>query len=503
MLRTPAGNLLCRSIKEKASGGRPSSWRGRSVGSPRGGGGDPVSSREENVVTDSPRGEDETPAPPPGGESEINPSEADIVTTDPLPQEEKQMADNRISTQLISDVHEGTGDVIGDSVVLSDDSMAVDIIEDIHKVEDTLEGIHDQSLERIGSTESINLPDSFSGAQPVYEPTVNTRASKKAQRGKRKGNNQPSAIPRKSKSTQKEPPNRSAFISKLDRHLCSPNIILGGDFNCIIDTALDKVGGNPQSGTAGSTQIKDLCRDMYLKDAYRTFFSFPVKRPVTGHALFDPYPPCVPQMCEAHCCSTPREDEPIWINVWAGYRGGPEYTNQISTGENPAAGDTSEVNNNIPDKDQQTQPGLNHVIIDGGSEPSVYSDSDDQNLYTEYRTKRDGNTHIQIPITVQFRVTSPLVVYMCNNLTYYQFLCSDRIAMEGESAGEPKQMATEWRLAVGQHFQSFYKFRLSNMSNEDNQYNEVCSSSRTRKDGLFLEEYNLHFYRICSDFPTQ
>lgn len=177
---------------------------------PRGGGGDPVSSREENVVTDSPRGEDETPAPPPGGESEINPSEADIGITDPLPQEEKQMADNRISTvvstQLISDVHEGTGDVIGDSVVLSDDSMAVDIIEDIHKVEDTLEGIHDQSLERIGSTESINLPDSFSGAQPVYEPTVNTRASKKAQRGKRKGNNQPSAIPRKSKSTQKEPP---------------------------------------------------------------------------------------------------------------------------------------------------------------------------------------------------------------------------------------------------------------------------------------------------------
>jgi len=75
---------------------------------------------------------------------------------------------------------------------------------------------------------------------------------------------------------------RKHFISNLDKYLCQPNIILGGDFNCIMEPSIDKIGGNPLSGTAGSKEIRFLCTDFHLKDGYRTLF--PSGRATTWHA---------------------------------------------------------------------------------------------------------------------------------------------------------------------------------------------------------------------------
>jgi len=68
------------------------------------------------------------------------------------------------------------------------------------------------------------------------------------------------------------PVERRHIISSLDKYLCQPNVILGGHFNCIQDLRLDKVGGNPLSGIAGSDELKYLCKDFHLKDAYRTLY---------------------------------------------------------------------------------------------------------------------------------------------------------------------------------------------------------------------------------------
>jgi len=48
---------------------------------------------------------------------------------------------------------------------------------------------------------------------------------------------------------------RKNFFSSLDKYLCRPNVILGGDFNCIHYLSLDKVGGNPLFGTAGRNEL--------------------------------------------------------------------------------------------------------------------------------------------------------------------------------------------------------------------------------------------------------
>lgn len=39
------------------------------------------------------------------------------------------------------------------------------------------------------------------------------------------------------------------------------NIILGGDFNCVLNIQLDKIGGNPLSSLAGSVKIKNIMSD--------------------------------------------------------------------------------------------------------------------------------------------------------------------------------------------------------------------------------------------------
>lgn len=65
---------------------------------------------------------------------------------------------------------------------------------------------------------------------------------------------------------------RTAFIPSLDKYLCHPNVILGGDFNCIYDSKIDKLGGNPERGTTGSNELTKLCQDFKLADAFRVLY---------------------------------------------------------------------------------------------------------------------------------------------------------------------------------------------------------------------------------------
>jgi len=58
---------------------------------------------------------------------------------------------------------------------------------------------------------------------------------------------------------------RKKFFTSLDKYLCQPNVILGGDFNCIHDSSIDKVGGNPSLGRIGTDELKHLCTDFHLK----------------------------------------------------------------------------------------------------------------------------------------------------------------------------------------------------------------------------------------------
>jgi exonuclease III len=72
-------------------------------------------------------------------------------------------------------------------------------------------------------------------------------------------------------------PARRQFIKNLDK-FCTGSIfkIMGGDFNFIVDPSLDKVGGNLDIGTSGSSEMKQLCSDFSLVDVQRHFF--PTKR---------------------------------------------------------------------------------------------------------------------------------------------------------------------------------------------------------------------------------
>ena len=47
-------------------------------------------------------------------------------------------------------------------------------------------------------------------------------------------------------------------------------IILGGDFNCVKDTGLDKIGGNMDRGTAGWKELNDSISACNLRDVFRT-----------------------------------------------------------------------------------------------------------------------------------------------------------------------------------------------------------------------------------------
>ena len=46
-------------------------------------------------------------------------------------------------------------------------------------------------------------------------------------------------------------------------------IILGGDFNCVVDVALDKSGGNDTYGNLASQNLVNVCNDHKLIDIFR------------------------------------------------------------------------------------------------------------------------------------------------------------------------------------------------------------------------------------------
>ena len=63
---------------------------------------------------------------------------------------------------------------------------------------------------------------------------------------------------------------RNVFFEELYPFLVTKNhIILGGDFNCVSDVKLDKIGGNINYGEIGSKKIKDICQDFKLIDPFR------------------------------------------------------------------------------------------------------------------------------------------------------------------------------------------------------------------------------------------
>lgn len=66
---------------------------------------------------------------------------------------------------------------------------------------------------------------------------------------------------------------RRGFYKSLSSYLStSLPIIMGGDFNCILNSNIDKVGGNPARSLGGGDLLRQLCTDSFLKDVYRSVF---------------------------------------------------------------------------------------------------------------------------------------------------------------------------------------------------------------------------------------
>ena len=64
---------------------------------------------------------------------------------------------------------------------------------------------------------------------------------------------------------------RLELLSTFSQYLSgAKNIILGGDFNFILDPNLDKIGGNLTKGTTGS---KTILEKLHLLDCFR-YLSF-------------------------------------------------------------------------------------------------------------------------------------------------------------------------------------------------------------------------------------
>ena len=66
---------------------------------------------------------------------------------------------------------------------------------------------------------------------------------------------------------------RKTFFRNIDNFIIgrSPTII-GGDFNCVENLKLDKIGGNPSNGTAGSVQLNSIKQSYNLIDPFRTLY---------------------------------------------------------------------------------------------------------------------------------------------------------------------------------------------------------------------------------------
>jgi exonuclease III len=66
---------------------------------------------------------------------------------------------------------------------------------------------------------------------------------------------------------------RKQFFVDLAPHLtCNRGIILCGDFNCVMNSKIDKIGGDPMTGMIGSNEIKQLTYDFHISDIYRYYY---------------------------------------------------------------------------------------------------------------------------------------------------------------------------------------------------------------------------------------
>jgi exonuclease III len=59
------------------------------------------------------------------------------------------------------------------------------------------------------------------------------------------------------------------FLDLAPYFICNRDIVFCGDFNCILDSKLDKVGGNLDRGFAGKVELGDIAADFRLVDLYR------------------------------------------------------------------------------------------------------------------------------------------------------------------------------------------------------------------------------------------
>ena len=75
---------------------------------------------------------------------------------------------------------------------------------------------------------------------------------------------------------------RKDFFDDIYPFLITRNVkIFGGDFNCIENLKLDKIGGNNEKGYEGIEKIKDIVKDFDLFDVYR--FLYPNRINCTWH----------------------------------------------------------------------------------------------------------------------------------------------------------------------------------------------------------------------------
>ena len=73
---------------------------------------------------------------------------------------------------------------------------------------------------------------------------------------------------------------RLEFLNSFSQYFTGArNIILGGDFNFVFDTNLDKIGGNLHKGTDGSRSFKTIIDKINLIDCFR--YLYPNKKTVT------------------------------------------------------------------------------------------------------------------------------------------------------------------------------------------------------------------------------
>jgi hypothetical protein len=64
-------------------------------------------------------------------------------------------------------------------------------------------------------------------------------------------------------------PNKESDRNTFFDNVCvRSNVLLGGDFNCIINSNLDKLGGNPDKGMVGSYKLKEICTELNLIDSF-------------------------------------------------------------------------------------------------------------------------------------------------------------------------------------------------------------------------------------------